>query len=398
MPESLSGSRWEQARCPCLKTVATFQQGFVGQSLGGGNRDHSGGYSVTPYATPDPACPTCGGTGRLEELVLRQGSWRFTSSYEPILMLTKGMSYWSNGEAVKEDGAASTHARDHYARSRALHKYYGNPAQSQKHSAPTMPSHFGDLTGHGSRNPRNVLHPPATPADHLAALTTWLAQEAPEVLDAYEAAQANAGDVLRLTPSPLSMGHYAAFPPSLPEVFIKASCPEQACSQCGAGWAPIITQTTTDRQGHLRPKHLHSARSTLSHSGSGHGGWATIGSKTTVHDLKPTCHHYCACVPEATPEPSLHMVGPESCPRCGLLCLTTWESGVVADCFSGSGTVGLVARELRRQCVLIEASPAYIQLSRQRLGLTELHAWEHGEAAVAPVDVSDLPLFGGRTK
>ena len=44
---------------------------------------------------------------RYQDGVLRQGSWRSTSSHEHIFQLTKGMHYYSDGEAVKTDTQAN---------------------------------------------------------------------------------------------------------------------------------------------------------------------------------------------------------------------------------------------------------------------------------------------------
>ncbi len=43
------------------------------------------------------------------------------------------------------------------------------------------------------------------------------------------------------------------------------------------------------------------------------------------------------------------------------------EGGIVLDPFAGSGTVGLVARELGCQAWLIELNPAYIEIAKKRL-------------------------------
>ena len=45
----------------------------------------------------------------------------------------------------------------------------------------------------------------------------------------------------------------------------------------------------------------------------------------------------------------------------------TQENDVVLDCFAGSGTVGLSAKNLNRQFILIEKEPEYIELITQRL-------------------------------
>ena len=54
-------------------------------------------------------------------------------------------------------------------------------------------------------------------------------------------------------------------------------------------------------------------------------------------------------------------------PSCGFA--ATPRPGVVLDPFFGTGTVGLVARDLGRDWLGIELSPDYVQLARQRLGL-----------------------------
>ena len=41
--------------------------------------------------------------------------------------------------------------------------------------------------------------------------------------------------------------------------------------------------------------------------------------------------------------------------------------GVVLDPFGGSGTTGLVADRLGRDCVLIELNPAYAEIARRRI-------------------------------
>lgn len=55
-----------------------------------------------------------------------------------------------------------------------------------------------------------------------------------------------------------------------------------------------------------------------------------------------------------------------------------------------AATVALVARA----SVSVEASPAYLQLSRKRLGMEDLDAWLGKNQKLSPgEDVSDLPLL-----
>jgi len=42
------------------------------------------------------------------------------------------------------------------------------------------------------------------------------------------------------------------------------------------------------------------------------------------------------------------------------------ENGIVLDPFGGSGTTGIVAKSLNRQCILIELNPEYIKIAKKR--------------------------------
>lgn len=50
-----------------------------------------------------------------------------------------------------------------------------------------------------------------------------------------------------------------------------------------------------------------------------------------------------------------------------LLRIGTHEGDTVLDCFAGSGTTGVVAERLNRQCVMIEKDPVYAEIGRRRL-------------------------------
>lgn len=69
--------------------------------------------------------------------------------------------------------------------------------------------------------------------------------------------------------------------------------------------------------------------------------------------------------------------------------------GRVLDPFAGSGTVGLVARELGHDAVCLDLSMPYLRdIARERIGLAALHRWSHG-ATTRTESYEDLPLFGG---
>jgi site-specific DNA-methyltransferase (adenine-specific) len=72
--------------------------------------------------------------------------------------------------------------------------------------------------------------------------------------------------------------------------------------------------------------------------------------------------------------------------------LSTPQSCIVLDPFSGAGTVPLVARKLGRHGVGLDLNLKYVYQARKRLDLEALHAWEHG-ARPRPMVTHDLPLF-----
>jgi len=192
MPESIKGVRWQQAQCAC---IPVRHDALVDErpALGGNHRNGSNVGARTWRHTPAPACTQCGGTGWRQGLMLRRGSWRHTRSHEVVLMLTKGMGYWADGEAVQE--RATSHERFHGA--------YATGKREQARNGREDPSNVT-----ATRNPRSVLTP--------------------------QAAQCN-------------LEHYATFPSGLIAPLIQASVPPQCCAACGAGYAPVSDHTDTSR-------------------------------------------------------------------------------------------------------------------------------------------------------
>jgi DNA modification methylase len=390
MPESVAGWRWQQARCACLHTprVVTGAQGY--STLG--HREVSGhtigGFSNTPSTQPDPDCPTCGGTGRLATEVLRKGSWRHTRATETILMLTKGMGYWANGEAVRE---AATMTPQRRTNGHSLCTYDPPGRQAPARGDRGVKDQPG-IDGPGGRNPRNVLHDAPSATGELAALLLWLMQHQPEVLEAYQTDQREPTNVVTPASSPLGLAHYAAFPPALIEPLIRATCPERCCPTCGMGWAPCISADPYCPP--IVPMGVRnvdmSRRDKVRQLDGKSAAWKQHSLSQTLHGLRPSCAHYCTCGP-LVPAPDL-LVQDRTCPRCAKLPLSAWRPGRCLDPFSGAATTLLVARALGRDAAGVELSPAYVALSRERLGLTALEAWHTG-AETRHECFNDLPLF-----
>jgi DNA modification methylase len=359
MPESILGWRWQQARCRCVSHTRGGESYRNGSMPTKPQSDHDPAHpkDFAP-AQPDPACPTCGGTGRLATEVLRKGSWRHTRATETILMLTKGMQYFANGEAVREPSSDDMQRRALRGHTRGAH---GKLDASRCDHETLRGAHAQVITATG-RNPRNVMMP---------------------------------------APSPLGHAHYAAFPPGLIEPLIRATCPERCCPTCGMGWAPMTTQLRASSwearkaTGHISniggSVKLQKAHGATHHFDNRAGGFGTPAVYHTT-GLRPSCPHYCTCDPLA-PEPGL-LVQDRTCPRCAKLLHSLWTPGLVCDPFVGSGTTLAVARALSRHGIGVDRSWPYLSaIARSRLGLADLAAWEGAPASPPPITYSDLPLF-----
>jgi hypothetical protein len=164
------------------------------------------------WAKPNPMPESVNGwRWQLDEteaqaLQFRRGSWRHTRAHEYVFMLVKGMGYWSDQEAVREEGSGRTPGNRTY-------KYDGLEGHETKQGILAQ----ADIPQTG-RNPRSILNIPTSP---------------------YKGA------------------HYATFPPALIAPLIQAACPRWCCPVCGQGWAPVVGKATGGSTGHSW--HDHSA-------------------------------------------------------------------------------------------------------------------------------------------
>jgi DNA modification methylase len=244
MPASIKGWRWEKCRVKVkskdLDTVNGQKSDVSSGPPQKGLAGHSGGAGVFIPAAEWADCPGCAKCRPNKGLVLRRGSWRPTSSWEPILMLAKTDRYFCDGEAVKLPPSAATVQRDLYSR------ILDDPDEqfAARHDHETICD---------GANPRDVQ--------------TWASE-------------------------PLREKHYAAFPTKLVEFCLRAGTSAKGyCSTCGKPWVRIL-QSKSVPHPHPRSSEAESARM----SGAGFlrsrnqaNGSASLAPETKTLGWKPSC-------------------------------------------------------------------------------------------------------------
>ena len=135
--------------------------------------------------------------------------------------------------------------------------------------------------------------------------------------------------------------HFATFPPSLPERCIKAGTSEHGvCAECGAPWVRDLDKEFVPEPDISLEKGI---RGSINQKSMGpDNGWDGFPRGSNIVTQKgwlPTC----ACGTEEV------------------------QPATVLDPFGGSGTVGLVADRMGRNAIIIEISPEYAEMARERI-------------------------------
>jgi hypothetical protein len=169
-----------------------------------------------------------------------------------------------------------------------------------------------------------------------------------------------------LTPKPLPYRggeHYATFPPELIRGLVLSSAPRYCCPQCGQGWAPVIEQpdfTAQPKRQTYKGSGVPDERGFKTSAGQAWQDWRDL-NPDVVKGYRATCN-------------------------CGQ---SESAPGVVLDPFCGTGTTGLVARELGLDFIGTDISFVY---------LAEHAAWRaKRETRLPPGEKLAvlMPLFAG---
>ncbi len=253
---------------------------------------------------------------------------RPTSAFEYILMLAKSARYFWDAEAVRRDHKESSIERAAYsfACARKPRDYPDGGHQHGRDDQRLSPA---------GRNMRNT--------DLLYDGLGLLIEEQRAYLAHLEGIRDNGGLMLDedgeplmidATAEPLREEHYAAYPSKLIRPLIAAGTPEAGCCpKCGKAWKRLIE--------HENAKTYLSARGVVKKA----MGLRTVVSGQVAPARSTTLGWSPACTCAAGPA----------------------VPSVVLDLFLGSGTSAIVARQLGRRCIGIDASETYAKMAVRRL-------------------------------
>lgn len=238
-------------------------------------------------------------------------------AHEKIFLLSKSARYFYDAQAVRQP-STSTSSRDQWPA--------GWASGPGSHSA--IDHNNGNRTdkqrGHGRR--------------HAGFNDRWDQM----TKDEQQSNGANLKNVWNIATKPFSKAHFATFPPALAERCIKAGTSEHGvCSTCAAPWRRKTESTFIPQEDVSANRGVRGAENQKPHDPSNSWGGSPRGSNSvSTSGWVPTC---------------------------GCDVLLPLDSAVILDPFGGAGTTGLVADQLRRDAILIELNPEYIEIARQRI-------------------------------
>jgi DNA modification methylase len=231
-----------------------------------------------------------------------------------------------------------------------MHKKYNGvysnltPEESEKYGSPrarNMRDHeqsIDNIDPNGA-NPGDILFDDTiydifTNSSIQDAFVEYLEQERPELL---------MPSVLDIPTMPHSFAHFAVFPETLVDPLMKAGCPSEVCVKCGKPKLPFFVDTGRyydHGTGEYAEYHTRETKMKIMD--------ATGVSDSSVFNTELIKERVTKWIP--------------SCK-----CNAGFESGTVLDPFAGSGTVGVVAKKQGKSAILIEISPEYAEIIKNRL-------------------------------
>ena len=370
MPESVGSWRWERCRVK-VKAGSIARMGDPSESgVRSFTNDHGKMERIGLAQWADcPGCPKCLPN---DGLVLRKGSWRPTSSYEYILMLTKTANYFCDGEAVREIAiragdipGGNKHGLGEYGVSagwaggevpagRNLRDVWTFPTQPFGYEM-CIACHILYTSAQYHHLPRGktVRCQHLITAEDRCGGTKWVHEHGRHeclscgaTYSPSQFAKLPTAAVCRCGRDDSWLSHFATFPEELVKRCILASTPEHGvCAQCGAPYARVIVkgQWESHQQPSMAAQDV--AGSPMYRGGGHHNdGLPYREAETQTLGWRKTCK----CQTEER------------------------VAATVLDPFAGSGTSVAVAKGLGRIGTGIDISDDYCQLAAKRIAAVNL--------------------------
>lgn len=266
---------------------------------------------------------------------------RPTRSHEQVFLLTKSPRYFYDAEAVREQGvfpAGTLAAKGSGTRE-------GNRRGGRKSDAEGINGRNVQMVG--SEAERRDINGSSFNNNPNRRGTVSYDANGYAVYDGTR----NLRTVWTISPKPFTEAHFATFPPDLVVPCIKAGTSEKGvCAACGAPWRRLVDKEPIPED--VRAD-FEAARQRSAEDHGREDGFTTrrpnFQRGRGLTTWEPTCDH----------------ADTETVPA------------TVLDCFSGAGTVGVVAAGLHRKYVGIELNAEYIQIAERRIaGVAPLFAVE----------------------
>lgn len=312
MPASLAGWSWQRCRVKAKE---------------GGRGGSDGAQTEWQECSGCKKCLPHGG------YVLRRGSWRPTSSWEPILMLAKTADYFCDGEPVKTAPAEATVSRDQYTR------VLDDPDEqfAVAHDHETFCS---------GANLRDVWTIPSE------SMTAGVCKECGFFTENVSRLKKRRGSATCPQCKGEFGSHYAAFPSELASRCLQAAVSAKGyCPACGKPWVRVLQRSGGPPTGCHRQQE--GFAETPYSEGAHPKGMVTGGALSAVY------RKYGAAKIETIDwRPSCNCIGAD---------IMTLRPGRVLDPFMGTGRTLLEARRLGFDATGVELNPSYVKLAQSLL-------------------------------
>jgi hypothetical protein len=213
----------------------------------------------------------------------------------------------------------------HLMRLRENKRFFNEKGQGGNVDYNGIDSENGNHYNQTGSNPGDVLfddtiYDPYTDPNIWDAFMEYLERERPELL---------MPSILDIPTRSHKFAHFAVMPETLVDPLIKVGSPSEVCVKCGK---PKTME-------YKREIDMENEKSSLGNQDNGikrqRSRWVKLG-------FKPSCK-----------------------------CNADFEPGTVLDPFAGSGTVGVVAKKQGKSAILIEISPEYVEIIKNRLEIAD---------------------------